>query len=185
MVFENPKYDIRTFNFDSDVQKKKDKLAGILDSTDPNLRAFRQRGGKLIHYHGWGDAAIPPEGSVDYFEAVQAAMGNTKKFYRLFMVPGRSHCGGGLGANAFGNGQPVPNADADNDVVLALASWVEAGRAPDRIVATRFKENNPARGVEMTRPLCPYPQQATYRGTGDTHDAASFVCKVASKKTKK
>lgn len=183
MVFENPKLDIRTVNFDSDVKKTNDKLAAILNSTDPNLRAFRQRGGKLIQYHGWGDAAIPPQGSVDYFESVQAAMGHTRKFYRLFMVPAMSHCGGGMGANAFGNLVALPNADAEHDVVLALDRWIESGKPPDRIIATRFRNNDPAKGVEMTRPLCPYPQQATYRGAGDIHDAASFVCRVPKPKS--
>jgi tannase/feruloyl esterase len=185
MVFENPKLDIRTVNFDSDVKKTNDKLAHILNSTDPNLHAFRERGGKLIQYAGWGDAAIPPEGSVDYFESVQAAVGDTTKFYRLFMVPGMSHCGGGMGANVFGNLGAVPNATADNDVVFALDRWVETGKAPDQIIAARFVNNSPAKGVEMTRPLCPYPQQATYRGTGDIHDASNFVCKAPSKTSKK
>jgi len=185
LVFENPKLDINTVNFDSDVKRTDDKLASILNSTDPNLRAFQRRNGRLIHYHGWGDAAIPPEGSVEYFESVQAKIGNTSKFYRLFMVPGMSHCGGGLGANAFGNLGVVPNADAEHDIVLALDRWVETGVAPDHIIATRFVDNNPAKGVEMTRPLCPWPQQAHYKGVGDIHDAASFVCQVASKKSKK
>jgi feruloyl esterase len=94
-----------------------------------------------------------------------------------------SHCGGGMGANAFGNLVALPNADAEHDVVLALDRWIESGKPPDRIIATRFRNNDPAKGVEMTRPLCPYPQQATYRGAGDIHDAASFVCRVPKPKS--
>lgn len=185
MVFENPKWDFHTLNFDSDVKLTDDKLASILNSTDPNLRPFKARGGKLIQYHGWGDAAIPPQGSVDYFESVQSAMGKTKSFYRLFMVPGMSHCGGGVGADVFGNGLAVQQADATNDVVMALDEWVLHNVAPDKIIATGFVGGDPAKGVAMTRPLCPYPQQAHYKGTGDTNDAANFVCRVPPKSSRK
>jgi feruloyl esterase len=113
-------------------------------------------------------------------------MGNTKGFYRLFMVPTMSHCAGGPGATIFGNagGMEPPEEDADHDVVLALDRWVEKGAAPDRIIATGFVGNNPAKGVAMTHPLCPYPQTAHYKGSGDTKDAANFVCEAATRKTK-
>jgi feruloyl esterase len=185
MVFENPKWDFHTLNFDSDVKLTDDKLASVLNATDPNLRPFKARGGKLIQYHGWGDAAIPPQGSIDYFETVQSAMGTTKGFYRLFMVPGMSHCGGGPGANVFGNGAAVPQADAAHDVVIALDQWVVHGVAPDQIVATGFVDGIPAKGVAMTRPLCPYPQEARYKGAGDTNSAASFVCQAPPRNAKK
>jgi Tannase and feruloyl esterase len=181
MVFENPKWDFRTLNFDSDVKLTDDKTAPILNSTDPNLAGFKAHGGKLIQYHGWGDSAIPPRDSVEYYESVQQKMGATQGFYRLFMVPGMSHCGGGPGANVFGNNGAVPEEDAAHDVVLALDSWVEKGVAPDKIIATGFVDANPSKGVAMTRPLCPYPQDAHYTGTGDTNDAANFVCKAPPK----
>lgn len=180
MVFENRKWDFHALNFDSDVKLTDDKLASVLNATDPDLRPFRARGGKLIQYHGWGDAAIPPQDSIDYFESVESAMGTTKGFYRLLMVPGMSHCVGGPGANVFGNGisgASVP-ADAAHNVVMALDQWVVHGVAPDRIIATGFVDGNPAKGVAMTRPLCPYPQEARYKGTGDTNSAASFLCKA-------
>ncbi len=184
MVFENPKWDFHTFNFDSDVQTADDKTAGILNSTDPDLAKFKARGGKLIQYHGWGDAAIPPQNSINYFESVQSVMGKTARerdlgatqdFYRLFMVPGMSHCAGGVGATAFGN---VPSAQRDpgHDVVSALDQWVEKGVAPIQIIATGFVGGDPAKGVEMTRPLCPFPEEAVYKGSGDTNSAASFSC---------
>jgi Tannase and feruloyl esterase len=184
MVFENPKWDFHTFNFDSDVQTADDKTAGILNSTDPDLAKFKARGGKLIQYHGWGDAAIPPQNSIDYFERVQSVMGKTARerdlgatqdFYRLFMVPGMSHCAGGVGATAFGN---VPSAQRDpgHDVVSALDQWVEKGVAPIQIIATGFVGGDPAKGVEITRPLCPFPEEAVYKGSGDTNSAASFSC---------
>jgi feruloyl esterase len=178
MVFENPKWDFHTLNFDSHVKRTDDKLASILNSTDANLRPFKARGGKLIQYHGWGDAAIPPQSSIDYFESVQFAMGSTKGFYRLFMVPGMSHCQGGVGPNFFGNDVAVAQADAAHDVVMALDQWVEHDVAPDQIIATGFVGGNPAQGVAMTRPLCPYPQEAHYDGTGDTNSAASFACRA-------
>jgi Tannase and feruloyl esterase len=179
MVFENPNRDLHTLNFESDVKLTDDKLASILNSTDPNLRPFKARGGKLIQYHGWGDAGIPPQESIDYFESVRSAMGTTKGFYRLFMVPGMSHCTGGPGANVFGNvfEDASAQADAAHDVLIALDQWVVHGVAPDQIIATGFVDGNPAKGVAMTRPLCPYPEQAHYKGTGDTNDAGSFVCK--------
>jgi hypothetical protein len=185
MVFENPKWDFHTLNFDSDVKFTDDRLASILNSTDSNLRPFKASGGKLIQYHGWGDAAIPAQRSIDYFESVQSAMGRTKNFYRLFLVPGMSHCGGGLGANVFGNGVAVPQTDAAHDVVIALDQWVVHDVAPDQIIATGFVDGNLAKGVAMTRPLCPYPKEAHYKGTGDTNSAASFSCESPARNVKK
>ena len=179
MVFENPKWDPKSFNFDTDMKFTDDKFGAILNSMDPDLKAFKARGGKLIQYHGWSDAAIPPLGSVEYFESVQKAMGDTKKFYRLFMVPTMSHCAGGPGATMFGNagGFEAPQEDAEHDVLTALDRWVEKGGAPDHIIATGFVDGNPSKGVAMTHPLCPYPQEARYKGTGDPKDASNFVCR--------
>ena len=186
LIFENPKWDIQSLNLDSDIKQADDKFGAVLNSDNPNLRAFKAQGGKLIQYHGWGDAAIPPQGSVDYFESVQKAMGKTQNFYRLFMVPSMSHCAGGPGATIFGNagGMEPPEEDADHDVVVALDRWVEKGVAPDRIIATGFVDNRPAKGIAMTHPLCPYPQTAHYKGTGDTKDAANFACAAPSDKSK-
>ena len=178
MVFGNPKLDLDTVNFGSDIKMADDKIGAVIDSASPDLRAFKSHGGKLIQYAGWGDAAIPPQGSVNYFESVQAQMGDTRNFYRLFMVPGMSHCGGGEGPNVFGNVGTLPNADASNDVVMALDRWVEKGKAPAKIIAVRFIDNNPPKGVQYTRPLCPYPQQARFNSSGDPNSAASFTCAV-------
>lgn len=186
-LFANPQWDVQSLNLDSDIKLADDKFGPILNSDDPNLRGFKAQGGKLIQYHGWGDAAIPPQGSVDYFQSVQKTMGKTQDFYRLFMVPAMSHCAGGPGATMFGNagGAGSAEADADHDVVLALDRWVEKGVPPDRIIATGFVDGNPAKGVAMTHPLCPYPQVAHYKGTGDTKDAANFVCEAPRGETKK
>jgi hypothetical protein len=190
MVFDNPKWDFHSFDFDKDLKTTDDKTGGILNSNDPDLGKFKARGGKLIQYHGWGDAAIPPQNSINYFERVQSVMGKTtherefgatQDFYRLFLVPGMSHCAGGVGATSFGNLASAQR-DPDHDVVSALDRWVEKGIAPNQIIATGFVGGDPAKGVAMTRPLCPYPEDAVYKGTGDTNSAASFTCKVRPKK---
>jgi tannase/feruloyl esterase len=190
MVFGDPKWDFHTLNFDSDVKMTDDKVANVFNSNDPDLSKFKARGGKLIQYHGWGDAAIPPQNSIDYFERVQSVMGKTNRqkdlgatqdFYRLFLVPGMSHCAGGIGATSFGNGIGAPR-DPAHDVVSALEQWVEKGAAPDQIIATGFVGGDPSKGVEMTRPLCPFPEEAVYEGTGDTNSASNFSCQNRNKR---
>ena len=179
MVFDDPAWDFKTFNFDSGVKVADDKQAGNLNATDPNLKAFQARGGKLIIYHGWSDAAISAFNTVNYYNSVTTAMGarDTGQFVRLFMVPGMQHCGGGPGPNSFGQlgpGTALP--DPQHSIYAALEQWVEKGIAPERIVATKYNGADPSAGTKMTRPLCPYPQVAKYKGTGDTNDEANFVC---------
>jgi len=189
MVFEDPKWDYRTLDFDKDMKTAEDKVGTVIDSINPDLSKFKARGGKLIQYHGWNDAAIPALSSVEYFERVQSVMGKTSRekdlgatgsFYRLFMVPGMSHCAGGVGATSFGNA-PVAQHDAEHDVVAAMDRWVEKGTAPEQIIATGF-DGAPAKGVVMTRPLCPFPEEAVYKGSGDTNDATNFSCKNRNRK---
>ena len=182
MVFERPQWEFRTLNFDSDVTLADTKMASILNSTNPDLRRFQARGGKLIQYHGWADAAISPANSINYYQSVVGKMGGlekTKAFYRLYMVPAMSHCAGGAGPNSFGAiiQPPTHPADAENDVVQALTRWVESGVAPGSIIATKYKDDDPKKGVVMTRPLCPYPQHAKWTGSGSVFDAANFICK--------
>lgn len=178
MLYENAAWDYRTFNVDRDMKAADDKLAGTMNATDPDLKRFQARGGKLIVYHGWSDAAIPAGNAIDYYQSVVTKMGakDSGGFLRLYMVPGMQHCGGGPGPNVFGTAS-VPLGDAQHDVGRALERWVEDGAAPDQIIATKFKiGTNPASGVARTRPLCPYPQVAHWKGTGSTDDAANFVC---------
>ena len=104
----------------------------------------------------------------------------TEAFVRLYMVPGMQHCGGGPGPDSFGQGG-LGAKDAQHNVELALEQWVEKGIAPDAIVATKYESGDPVKGVKMTRPLCPYPQIAKYKGEGDTNDAGNFVCVAESK----
>ena len=181
MVFENASWDYKTFNVDRDVKVADDKTARILNSTDPDLTAFKKRGGKLILYHGWSDAAIPPRNTINYYETVVKKMGQREadQFTRLFMVPGMQHCYGGPGPSGFGQAGPpsVSAADAQHDVSLAIENWVEKGIAPESLIATKpVSDSDPSKGVVRTRPLCAYPLVARRKGTGSTDDAANFTC---------
>jgi pimeloyl-ACP methyl ester carboxylesterase len=131
----------------------------IIDANDPDLSAFRKRGGKLLMYFGWADPQLNPKMGVEYFEQVQEKMGATGDFFRLFMVPGMFHCGGGVGTSVFDAATPVVN-------------WVEASNAPEKIEASRVVAGK----VVRTRPLCPYPQVARYKGTGSIDESANFAC---------
>ena len=163
VVYGNPDYDFKAFNYDRDDPKIERKFAPILNATSPDLSAFKAKGGKLIQYHGWADPAIPSKESIVYFETVQKKMGDTAGFYRLYMAPGMLHCAGGPGPSAI-------------DWQIAISTWVEKDAAPDRIVAAKFVEDTPAKGVALTRPLCAFPKVAQWDGKGDKTKAASFIC---------
>jgi feruloyl esterase len=188
-VFEDPKWDFRTLDFDRDVAIGDAKAGPVLNATNPDLRSFRASGAKLIQYHGWGDAAIPATSSIEYYESVRTFLakypdprtpnaGPVQDFYRLFLVPGMAHCGGGDGPNRFGNGNAVSSTEPEHDIFSALVRWVEQGTAPDRIIGTGTVPGDAT--TPLTRPLCPYPQAAQYRGSGDVNDAANFVCAAPS-----
>ena len=183
-VFEELEWDPSTLDFDADVAFGDAKAGAVLNATSPDLRSFRANGGKLIHYHGWGDAAIAAESSIDYYESVRAFLSrfpdprsdgtDIDEFYRLFMVPGMGHCGGGIGPNQFGNGFGSTSTDAERDLLSALEAWVEQDRAPAKLIGTRTAVGDPT--VTLTRPLCPYPQTARYLGSGDPNEAENFAC---------
>lgn len=178
MVFDNAAWDFRTFKWDRDTKTADEKMARTLNATDPDLAPFKKRGGKLILYHGWSDAAIPATNAIDYYRSTVSKMGadQVAAFVRLFMVPGMEHCGGGAGPNSFGQGT-VGQGDPQHDINMALEQWVEQGIAPERIVAAKYKTGaNPASGVVRTRPLCAFPQIAKWKGSGSTDDATNFVC---------
>jgi feruloyl esterase len=167
MVFNNPEWQFRTFDPDRDIATADSKTARILNATEPDLDAFQKRGGKLILYHGWSDAAIAPQNTIDYYRSVAAKMGGrqVEGFVRLYMVPGMEHCGGGAGPSNF-------------DVDAAVEAWVEKGAAPAQIIATKYNSADPASGPVRTRPLCPFPRVANWTGSGSTDSAANFVCAV-------
>jgi feruloyl esterase len=156
---KNPKYELSSFNFEKDPPRL-EWIHNILDATDPDLSRFKARGGKLLMYFGWADQALNAQMGVDYYESVLARMGaTTTGFFRLFMVPGMFHCGGGVGCGSF-------------DKLTPLMQWVEQGTAPERIIGSRMVNGKAVR----TRPLCPYPQTAKYKGAGSIDEADSFAC---------
>ncbi len=163
VVFQDPNWDWRTFDFETDLIKL-EQLDDPANATDPDLSAFASRGGKLLIYHGWADQQVAPRSSINYYESVLEKMGgaaNTSDWLRLFMAPGMAHCGGGDGPNQF-------------DALTAIEHWVENGEAPEQIVASHITADKVAR----TRPLCPYPQVARYAGAGSPDSAANFVCRL-------
>ncbi|MBL8267477.1 tannase/feruloyl esterase family alpha/beta hydrolase, partial [Steroidobacter sp.] len=174
-VFERRDWDFRTFDLTRDLSTARQKLGALMDATNPDLTKLRKSGGKLIQYHGLLDGSIPPAMSTQYFDAVQARMGKTDDYYRLFLAPGVLHCGFGPGPNVFGN-LGFPGADADHDTLLALERWVEKGVAPSSIIATKYTDEDPRKPAQRTRPLCPYPQVAKWDGKGDINLSQSFNC---------
>ena len=167
MVYGDASWDYKSFDVARDLPAAQE-LAGLLNATDPNLKAFHARGGKLILYHGWCDPGIPAQATIDYYQSVVRKMGSETagKFVRLFLVPGMQHCWGGPGPNQFGQDGP-PTGDPASNLAAALMQWVEKGVAPNQIVAVR---------AGRTRPLCAYPKTARYKGSGSTDDAANFEC---------
>jgi feruloyl esterase len=164
IVYHDPKWDWRTFDIDRDSAKAK-AVDQDVDELDTRLAAFAKHGGKLLIYHGWADQQVAPGSSVAFYkEAVKesGSAGEGANWIRLFMVPGMAHCSGGEGPDTF-------------DKLSVLERWVEKGEAPERIVATHAKSGQ----VDRSRPLCPYPQVASYKGSGSIDDAANFVCRVA------
>jgi len=176
MIFQNAAWDLRKYNLDHDVKVADDTMGQRLDAIDPNLKAFKDRGGKLILYHGWSDAALAPLATINYYHSVMTKMGakQTADFVRLYMVPGMQHCGGGPGPDSFGATPGTRHADGES-MSAALEHWVEDRTAPDKIVAAKFDAGK----IMRTRPLCPYPQTAKYSGSGSTDEAANFTCAAA------
>src|SRR5262252_2216923 len=159
LVFDPPKadYDYRTFDFDRDTALL-DRWGKQANANNPDLSPFRKRGGKLIMTYGWADAILMPLMGVNYYEqAVRTNGPGTTEFFRLFMIPGMAHCAGGVGPDR-------------HDAVTAVIDWVEKGKAPDSMIASKVVDGK----VTRTRPLCPYPQVARFNGQGSSDDAANF-----------
>ena len=164
VVFKDPNWDWRSFNFDSDVVRGDLPENLIMNATDPNMKPFFSHNGKLLLYHGWSDPNVPALNTIKYYKAVIDTMGGAAKAsdnIRLFLEPGMGHCGGGEGPNVF-------------DKVGAVEEWVEQGKAPQKLIASHRTSGK----VDRSRPLCPYPQVAKYKGSGSIDDAANFACKL-------
>ena len=155
-------WDAKTFDLERDLPLAIEKVGFAVNAIDPDLRAFKARGGKLLLYHGWNDPLISAGNTLNYYDSVVDKMGRGQDdWLRVFMVPGMGHCQGGAGPDQV-------------NWMAPLERWRESGKAPERINAARVVANR----VEMTRPLCPYPQIAQYTGIGSTNDADNFVCKA-------
>jgi len=191
MVYEQADWDYKKAKLDDAVAAADQKFATVLNSADPNMKAFQSRGGKLILYHGWSDAAISPLNSINYYESVQATMGKQQAdtFVRLYMVPGMQHCAGGPGPDDFGQLGIPPVNDPQHNIYQALEDWTEKGTPPSTVIASKLEAETPAGSVQaasspatqtakpkMTRPLCPHPQKAKYKGQGDPNQATNFTC---------
>ena len=161
VVFKDPNWDFRKFDLarDYDAVHKIDNLD--LSPTSPDVKAFVARGGKLLIYQGWADQNVAPQSTVDYYNNVVRTIGQKQvdESVRLFFAPGMAHCGGGEGPNVF-------------DALTSLEQWREQGKAPASILATHSTNGK----VDRTRPLCPYPQIAVYKGTGSIDQADNFYC---------
>jgi feruloyl esterase len=162
-VFDDPAWRISDFDFDTDVARTRQADGGLMSPRDPDLSAFVSHGGKLLLLHGWSDGAVSPFDSISYYQSVLDRLGHAAtSSVRLFMLPGVEHCSGGEGPDRI-------------DELAALRAWIDRGRAPERIVASKQLPNGGAR----TRPLCAYPKVASYDGAGSTDDARSFTCSGA------
>jgi pimeloyl-ACP methyl ester carboxylesterase len=165
-VHQDPGWDWRNLGyagFEEDFRASQQMFNEVIGTDDPDLGTFQRAGGKVLLWHGWNDQLIFPEGTIDYYQRVLDAAQSRREahsFARLFMAPGVGHCRGGVGPNQF-------------DAFGALVDWVEGGKAPERIIASKIEDGE----VTRTRPLCVYPRVARYDGSGDPNSADSFDCK--------
>jgi feruloyl esterase len=158
-VFDDPAWDYSKYEF-SNYRRDTAKTATIINATSPDLDAFKNKGHKLLLWHGWSDPALSALGSIKYYEQVRARDEKSIDYFRMFMMPGVLHCAGGPGPDVV-------------DWFTAIDEWVDQGKAPERIMARKIANGTVAR----TRPLCAYPQKAVYKGSGSIDEADSFVCR--------
>jgi feruloyl esterase len=160
IVFNNPQWDFRSYDYDKDLEASFKAGSDILDVPSDGFSRFFEGGGKLLLSHGWADGLIPAPNTVAFYKSMIANMDPEKaaESVRLFMFPGMGHCGGG-------------DAPCAVDMLSVIDKWVSEGKAPDSIIASRPPDQKP-----MTRPVCPYPRIAGYKGTGDIDNAANFIC---------
>lgn len=198
MIYSDPAYLTQerylSFNFGTDYRALRKKTIdgetadSVFDNRNRDLDAFERAGGKIIEYHGWDDSNIPALSAVQFFDGVVASEARRRhlapaqaqrvalRFYRLFMVPGMGHCGGGAGPSNFGQPGHRPGRGPEHDTLTALDRWVEQGAAPKRFIASDADVKT--RKAAMTRPICPYPEEPRWNGSGNARDASSFTCVV-------
>ncbi|OCT13368.1 hypothetical protein A8709_03705 [Paenibacillus pectinilyticus] len=159
-------FDYTKFDFDRDLDTLNDRLAPLLNANNPDLSEMKELGGKILMYTGMSDPLVPYQDALHYYDRViedQGGLSQTQSFFRFFLVPGMGHCGGGPGLNDIGlGGSPYVQQDREHDVLSALVAWVEHGIAPEKIIATAFKDSFAPNGVSFQRPIYPYPQLPEY-----------------------
>jgi feruloyl esterase len=176
VVYRNPDWDWHSLDWDKEVEDLEKDISAKIDSTNADLRPFQSAGGKLLMFQGWGDPLISGKAVIDYRAAVikqfaqttgdaSAATGKVNDFFRLYMLPGMAHCGGGPGPSKF-------------DALSAVRAWVENGAPPQSLIAETMTipQLSAAEVPKMSRPICPYPAVARWKGSGDTNAAESFKC---------
>jgi tannase/feruloyl esterase len=175
-----PSYKVTDYDFDKDPARMAYAAAminaatfnpatGEVDFADLSMNAFRDAGGKFIMYHGWADPLVTPQLTVDFYEGLAGKSGGiaaTQEFARLFMVPGMDHCGLQTAQQGI--------ADTGIDLLSALEQWVEDGKPPSELVATKMAPTG--NQTLWRRPICAYPKFARYKGSGDPSDASSYTC---------
>ena len=161
---DQPELELKNIDYDEWARKDMQLIRELSYSEDPDLSAFKKNGGKMITYFGWADQALNPMAFLNYYEAAQKKTKDLESTYRAFMVPGMFHCNGGLGLDSI-------------DAMTPLINWVEAGKAPDQIIAKRWRGGK----MKMSRPICPYPQVSKYSGSGDINVAKNFKCQPPGK----
>ncbi len=169
MLYRDAKWELSSFDIDRDYPAARERITPVMNSDDPDLGAFIGRGGKLLLYHGWNDAAIPAGATIEYYRSLRERLGPVvENQVRLFMVPGMMHCAGGVGPSDF-------------DLIDQIDRWVQSGTPPERIIASEYDPPavlGPAPGAKLvrTRPLCVWPKVAHYIGSGSTDNATNFRC---------
>jgi hypothetical protein len=181
-VFGNADWDWTTYDFGADSALVDRKLAPLLNATNPDISRFETRGGKVIMTQGWADEVNAPTKPIEYFDAVakrEGGIAKAQRSLRLLMVPGMGHCGIGPGPTTIGGSLPPTQYTPERDVVTALQAWVEHGKAPVRLISTKYVGDNPSGAVKFERPVCVYPMESRYSGTGGHNLASSFKCMKA------
>ncbi|MFD2329873.1 tannase/feruloyl esterase family alpha/beta hydrolase [Cohnella sp. GCM10020058] len=171
-------YDYKTFDFDHDLDLLNERLAPLLNANNPDVNPMKALGGKILMYTGLSDPLVPYQDALHYYERVieaQGGLAQTQDFFRLFLIPGMGHGGGGPGLNDIGPGDVRSDQlDSEHDLLDALVAWVENGKAPEKLIATAFKDGFAPNGIRFQRPVFPYPKFPEYAG-GDPKLPSSFL----------